>query len=190
MKAVILNGSGNNDTTLDKVQQIIIDELTDKDWEIEPLIIHKMNIKPCTGCFGCWVKTPGECVINDAGQDTARAIIQSNLVVYLTPVTFGGYSSQLKKVLDRSIVILLPFFKKIDGVVHHQARYEHYPRLMGVGLLQQPDKESERIFTTLVGLNAINMHSPEFTAGVVFNNQKKSDIQGKIRTLLSELEVK
>ncbi len=54
MNAVILNGSGNSDTALEKVQQAIIDELTDKNWEIEPLILHNMDIKPCAGCFGCW----------------------------------------------------------------------------------------------------------------------------------------
>ena len=23
------------------------------------------TIRPCIGCFGCWVKTPGQCVIHD-----------------------------------------------------------------------------------------------------------------------------
>ena len=176
MNAVILNGSGNSDTALEKVQQAIIDELTDKNWEIEPLILHNMDIKPCAGCFGCWVQTPGICIINDEGRDIARKIIQSDLVLYLTPVTFGGYSAHLKKVLDRSIGILLPFFKKVDGEVHHQARYEHYPRLMGVGVLPQADEESEQIFKTLVSRNAINMHAPLSTAGVVFRNHSTSDI--------------
>ena len=120
VNAVILNGSGNNDTVLEKVQQTIIDKLTDKNWEVKPLLLHKVDINPCAGCFGCWVRTPGICIINDEGRDIAGTIIQSDLVIYLTPVTFGGYSSHLKKVLDRSIALILPFFKKIDGEVHHQ----------------------------------------------------------------------
>ncbi len=189
MNAVILNGSKDNDTVLDKVQQTIIDELACKSWEIEPLNLHKMDIKPCAGCFGCWVRTPGICIINDEGRDIARKIIQSDLVIYLTPVTFGGYSSHLKKVLDRSISLILPFFKKIDGEVHHQARYEHYPRLIGVGVLPKADEESERIFTTLVSRNGINMHTPVSTAGIVYRNHKESDIHNIIQTLLSKVEV-
>ena len=37
-----------------------------KGWEI---ISDNGTIKPCIGCFGCWLKTPGRCVIKD-GYDT------------------------------------------------------------------------------------------------------------------------
>ena len=128
MKAVILNGSEKGDAAIDGVHQIIIDELEGQGWEVEPLILHEMEIHHCVGCFGCWVKTPGVCVINDAGRDAARA------------VTFGGYSSQLKKALDRAICLVTPFFTKVNGEIHHVPRYERYPRIMGVGVLPQADK--------------------------------------------------
>ena len=27
--------------------------------------LSSLNIANCTGCFGCWTKTPGKCVIRD-----------------------------------------------------------------------------------------------------------------------------
>ena len=189
MKTIVLNGSEGDDKVLDAVSNIIVDELTSVGWEVESLILREIDIQHCVGCFGCWVQTPGVCVIDDDGRDVTRAIIQSDLVIYLTPVTFGGYSSQLKKALDRSIGLILPFFKKIDGEVHHQPRYERYPRMMGVGVLPQADEESERIFTTLVSRNAINLHAPSHAAGVIFHGQKTGDIRAKIQTLLTTVEV-
>ena len=189
MKAVILNGSEKGDAAMDGVHEIIVDELEGQGWEVEPLILHELEIRHCVGCFGCWVQTPGVCVINDAGRDVARAVIQSDLVIYLTPVTFGGYSSQLKKALDRSICLVTPFFAKVDGEIHHEPRYERYPRILGVGVLPQADEESERIFTTLVGRNAINAHTAHI-GGVILSSLGEGEIRKEIQTLFQAVEVR
>lgn len=136
------------------------------------------------------MQTPGVCVIDDAGRDVARAFIQSDLVIFLTPVAFGGYSSELKKAVNRLICVLSPFFVKIEGEVHHRPRYERYPRLVGVGVLPQADAESERIFTTLVGRNAINMHAPAHAGGVVLSSQGADEIRERIQALFATVEVR
>jgi multimeric flavodoxin WrbA len=53
--------------------------------------------------FGCWVKAPGECVIDDGARSAAKKLVPSDLAVFLSPIVFGGYSYELKKVLDRQI---------------------------------------------------------------------------------------
>ena len=113
MKAVIFNGAKEGDLTIKAIEKNIADQLTKERWEVEPIELRNMQIANCIGCFGCWVKTPGTCVINDDGRETTRKAIQSDLMVWLTPVTFGGYSSELKKALDRIIPILLPYFQVI-----------------------------------------------------------------------------
>ena len=152
-------------------------------------LLHSLEIAPCMGCFGCWTKTPGVCVIKDAGNGLAEAILNSDLVVFLTPVTFGSYSSELKKVLDRIICLVSPFFKKIDGEVHHQARYDRYPHLLVLGTLPKPDRESERIFSTLVERNAISLHFQSHTARVFVSSREEDFIEAGIAQVLTELEV-
>ncbi len=189
MRASILNGSEKDDPAAEALHEILLHELETLDYKVEPFILRELDIRRCVGCFGCWVQTPGLCLVDDASRTIARAISQSDLVIYLTPVTFGGYSSQLKKVLDRSIGIVSPFFTQIGGETHHRPRYERYPRLLGLGLLPMPDAESERIFTTLVGRNAINMHAPAYSAGVTLRDQSISEMRDRVQNLLRAVEV-
>ena len=190
MKAVLLDGSLNGEPAASRVRELVAAELEAQGWNVQPFTLREMEIRPCIGCFGCWVQTPGQCLIDDAARDIAPAVIGSNLAIYLTPVTFGGYSSELKKALDRNICLILPFFTKVDGEVHHKPRYDRYPRLLGLGLLPEADAESERIFKTLVDRNAINMHAPAHAAGVILGNQGVDETRAEIQTLLKAVEVK
>jgi hypothetical protein len=159
-------------------------ELEDRAWEVTTYPLREMDIRHCLGCFGCWIKTPGVCVINDAARDLAPAVLHSDLVIYFTPLTFGGYSSELKKALDRLICLIAPDFMLVDGEVHHKPRYERYPRLLGVGLADRADPESERIFRTLIERNAINMHSPARVSGVVHSELGSAGMRAEVQQLL------
>ena len=81
------------------------------------------TIRPCIGCFGCWVKTPGQCVIHDGYETNARRLHEAEEVVVCTKWTYGGFSPFVKNVFDRSIGVVLPFFELVDGEMHHQKRY-------------------------------------------------------------------
>jgi len=189
LKATILNGSDKDDKVLADIHQVIDDELSSLGWEVESFILHDMKIAYCVGCFECWVKTPGECRFSDDGREIARHFIQNDLVIFLTPVTFGGYSAAFKKALDRIICLILPFFMKINGEVHHRKRYDKYPRLLGLGVLPREDKQSEQIFTTLIKRNSINMHSPAHKGAVIIRNQGADTIRQAIRSCFSQLGV-
>lgn len=184
MKAVILDGSREDDGALGSVHRFVLDELAGMGWETEAYLLRDSDISYCRGCFECWVKTPGVCVSTGVGRDIAKSVAQSDLTVFLTPITFGGYSSELKKAVDHLIGLLSPFFMRIGGETHHKPRYAKYPRLLGLGTLPAADRESERIFTTLVERNAINMHSPSHAAGVILNHSPPSEVQARVKSLL------
>jgi multimeric flavodoxin WrbA len=114
----------------------------------------------------------------------AEAVIRSDLVIFLTPVTFGGYSSVLKKAVDRLICLISPFFTKIGGEIHHQARYDSYPMMMGIGLLPQPDPGQAALFTRLIARNALNFHAPAQAAVVFDETQDHAAVREGLRTLL------
>ena len=73
-------------------------------------------------------------MLQDGGHVVTRAFIQSDLAIFLTPVTFGGYSSQLKKAVDHLIPNILPFFRTVKGETRHHKRYAHYPNLLVLGV--------------------------------------------------------
>jgi hypothetical protein len=188
MKALILNCSIQCDTDLESVDHLIQKHLKDAGWEPETLLLRNFDIAPCMGCFGCWVKTPGMCVIEDHARAITERMIQCDLQVFLTPVTFGGYSSELKKILDRSIGLISPFFMRIDGEIHHKPRYTKYPDLLAIGILPENDADSEAIFRKLAMRNAINFHSPRFAAGILHENNSP-DVQARtIEELIQKLE--
>lgn len=189
MKALVLDGARGDDGVLDDLQAIVVQELGDAGATVDAVLLREKDIAYCLGCFNCWVKTPGLCTTNDEARDIARRQIQSDVTVLLTPVTFGGYSSEAKKILDRLIPNLSPFFAKIDGETHHKKRYERYPRLVTVGVLMEPDEESEGCFRTLVSRNAINMHPPAYATGVVAANQSADEMRVAIRELLAAVGV-
>ena len=189
MYATILNGGPADDSGIEAVQAILAEELGGAGWTLEPIVLRDMAIAPCCGCFGCWVQTPGECVIRDGADRIPRALVRSDLAVLLTPVTFGGYSSDLKKALDRSIGLVSPFFMRIRGEVHHRPRYPRYPRLLGVGTLPEPDADVAQLFRSLVQRNALNMHVPVAAAGVVAGGAKRDEIRVVLRNLLASVWV-
>jgi hypothetical protein len=112
-------------------------------------------------------------------------LANAHLKVFLTPIVFGGYSSELKKMIDRQIGAVLPFCDKIQGEVHFLKRYERNGNLVGIGVLPTPDAESEAIFEALVTRNAITLHAPAYSTGIIYGEDDSSKIQDKIRNILA-----
>jgi len=158
MKALILDGSRDGDSLTSVAVLGMASALAGRVGNVELFKLRELAIAPCAGCFGCWTRTPGECVIEDGARDVLRSYVGSDIVVYATPVMFGGYSSQLKKMLDRFIPVLDPRFTTVGDEVRHLLRYRRYPKTIGLGTLPSPDPEAERLFARLVARNGLNIH--------------------------------
>jgi hypothetical protein len=188
VKATLLNGALPGDSFVDAVGIALQAALQAEGWSVTPWTLRDEKLAYCLGCFECWTKTPGMCRIDDAGRGVPASIIGSDLAIYLTPITFGGYSSELKKAVDRIICLISPFFKRIDGEVHHCPRYARYPDLLGVGVLPAPHPDQEQIFHTLIGRNAINMHAPTHHSVILYRSQEPAAAATAVRSALNITE--
>jgi hypothetical protein len=192
MRAFLMNGGrgdGGRDDGLAAVEQSLHQALQAHGYDVDRALLWEVPIAYCRGCFECWTRTPGVCRTDDDARDIARRFMQSDLVVLLTPVTFGGYSSHLKKALDRAIGILSPFFFRVDGETHHRRRYRRYPALLGVGVLPAPDLEDESIFRDLVRRNAINLRVPAHAAAVLYGSDDPVTLRHRLDALLDAVMV-
>ena len=117
----------------------------------------------------------------------AKAIVRSDLVVYLTPVLFGGYSHELKKALDRSIPIISPMFRRVHGEVHHKKRYTRYPRVLALGWVEKLTIDEEALFQSVVQRNAINMHAPKALAEVFEISESPETMKRRVEWALSKV---
>ena len=129
-----------------------------QDYEGWDIISDDGKIKPCVGCFGCWTKTPGECVLRDGFERMGARIHKADELVIISEYTYGGFSPFVKNVIDRSIGWVLPFFEIKNGEMHHKSRYpEEKPITFifrGSGLTEN-DKKLARSYVKAV---CVNLH--------------------------------
>jgi multimeric flavodoxin WrbA len=181
---VILDGTAPDDKDLLPTLDVLSHVLQAEDSQVVTFPLREMKLAHCVGCFGCWVKTPGICVEADSGREIIEAIVRSDVTVLFTPITFGGYSPELKKMVDRFIPLASPFFQFDHGEVHHPPRYANRPRLLIVGVQRNPNAVEAHIFVTLAGRNAINFHPPSYAAEVVSASDERNALQRRFEALL------
>lgn len=146
MRVLVLNGSprGERSNTLRLTTAFLSGFPSDTETEIAHL--NSLNIKPCMGCFSCWTKTFGECVLNDDMQTLYPKIAAADVIIESFPLYFFGMPSVFKAVTDRC----LPFMKTYLGTSDedgkssfHQLRNEamHSKRLVLISTCGYVDAE-------------------------------------------------
>ena len=58
-----------------------------KDAEIRQMNLSEKKIAPCRGCFACWNKTPGKCVMTDDMQEGIEGELWADLMIWSFPLS-------------------------------------------------------------------------------------------------------
>lgn len=99
-RVLIIETSLRNDSNSDRLAESFAQGARDGGNEVEIVSLKGKNIGFCTGCFGC--QKLGHCVIDDYANEITEKILESEVVVWATPIYYYEMSGQMKTMIDRA----------------------------------------------------------------------------------------
>lgn len=176
-----------NDSSLSKPINDALSQAFSDSANCSLIEICKDQIKPCVGCFGCWTKTPGKCVLkNDLIEKTNPCFSQSDYLIIVSPIYYGSYSATMKRVLDRAIPNILPFFRKYKGEIHHEMRYKKLASQIIIAYGEDLTAHEKETFIKLTKANATNLSIPD---PIVYFCTKSEEIDSIIQNVKSHIQI-
>lgn len=123
MKIVAVNGSPRKKkSNTDYLLLPFLEGAREQGAEVEVVYIQGMKIKPCLGCFKCWLETPGECCQKDDAKKVLDKMREADVFVCATPLYIYGMTAQMKTLLDRIVSLAEPFIVIRDDHCSHPHR--------------------------------------------------------------------
>jgi len=144
--AIIDAGDAEPDGRYDTYMGDLVRQLESRGHLIDHLRLTQLRLHPCTGCWSCWVKTPGRCAQSDDSSRVLRAYLAADLAVFATPLSLGFVRGVMKEMIDKLIPLFCPQIEIYRGECVHTRRYDRYP-MLGC-LLHRGDDEDEDVSVT------------------------------------------
>ena len=123
MKVIVLNGSPKQKSDTFQMAEAFLKGLNkNQEHEVQIINVIDKKIAPCRGCFGCWQKMDGHCVINDDQNAILDEYRTADLIIWSFPLYCYGMPSHLKAFLDRTIpLVKMDMRQEENGRVRHEA---------------------------------------------------------------------
>ena len=107
MKITILNGSPKIGNTA-AMATAFCEGAEAAGHEVEILHVGKMKIAGCLGCEYCHTKGEGKCVQKDDMEKVMPAYLDSDMIVYASPIYYFDVTAQLSAAIQRVYAIGKP----------------------------------------------------------------------------------
>ena len=123
MKVLVLNGSPKKKSDTFRLTEAFLRGMNRKEaQEVHVVNVIEKNIGPCRGCFGCWQRQDGHCVIEDDQNAVLDLYRTADVIIWSFPLYCYGMPSHLKALLDRTIpLVKMKMVQEADGTVRHEA---------------------------------------------------------------------
>ena len=130
MKITVFNGSPRGEKSNSHlIVEPLLEGARGKGAETKEVFLINHDIKHCRGCFACWEKNPGKCIINDDMAELLNLYLESDYVGLATPV-YGMYmTGLLKNFTDRFLPLATPHIHRDEtGGFYHEGRIKRLPK--------------------------------------------------------------
>jgi len=162
MKIAALNGSPKGKSSHTNIMvSAFLKGAQEAGAETMNIFLAEKEIKHCRGCFSCWLRTPGKCIIEDDMAEVISQLEGVDVLVLATPLYFDNISGILKTFMDRSIVTANPHFQKdADGECRHlQDEGKPAPKLILISNSGFPERSHFQVISHWIQRAALNMHT-------------------------------
>ena len=140
MKITVLNGSPRKQNTAAMVDAFA-QGAKEVGHEVEILHVGKMKIAGCLGCEYCHGKGEGKCVQKDDMEKVIPAYLNSDMIVFASPIYYAALTAQLEAAIQRvycigkpakavkAVLLLSSAAGSYDAAI---ARYKAYTGFTGI----------------------------------------------------------
>jgi multimeric flavodoxin WrbA len=126
MKVLAVNSSSRagGESKTELLVSHLVEGMREAGAEVETVNLRRKKVNHCLGCFTCWTKTPGRCCQqDDMTRELFPKFLESDIVVYATPLYHFTVNAAMKAFIERTLPIALPFFEqRADGTIYHPLR--------------------------------------------------------------------
>jgi multimeric flavodoxin WrbA len=128
MKVLALNSSARSggESKTELMLNHLVNGMRAAGADVEVVNLREKNIKNCVGCYTCMTKTPGKCILkDDMTGDLFPKWLESDLVIYATPLFHHTVNATMKTFIERTWPICEPFLVEGEGRWSHPLRRKH-----------------------------------------------------------------
>ncbi len=130
MKIAILNGSPKKGNTAAMVDAFA-EGAKAAGYEVEILHVGKMKIGGCLGCEYCHGKGEGKCIQKDDMDKVLPAYLESDMIVFASPIYYFAMTAQLYAAMQRVYCIGNPAKAKKAALLLSSASPDPYAGAIG-----------------------------------------------------------
>ncbi|PKN30987.1 MAG: hypothetical protein CVU64_00635 [Deltaproteobacteria bacterium HGW-Deltaproteobacteria-21] len=142
MKILALNSSprSGGDSKTELMMNSLVQGMREAGADVDVVDLRKKKINPCSGCFTCWTKTPGVCIHkDDMTSELFPKFLQSDLVVYASPLYHFTVNAAMKTFIERTLPILQPFLNETGGGATGHPLRQPFPKAVILSVAGFPE---------------------------------------------------
>ncbi len=148
-----------------------------KDLKIDEYIMDYDDINYCIGCFSCWTKSPLKCIFKDKCFNKSKLLIDADELIIISKCIYGSFSYKVKKILERNISFVYPYFEIRNSEIHHKMRTDNK---LKVKILFYGNIKKE-ISKELVHRNSLNFNYDSYS---IFYLKNEDEVRSKINGII------